>query len=148
MLTLISLKADTFRSTGSLSMGAPGGILTEGLPPNVSARSDSGMMVASCLVSAMCAPPTARAVVPKAFDRRIRKRSPPMLGRTILRIVWFSKTGAGGRPGNGRGVWTAELHALTQCPVGCLVSVAADMLNARKTARTERTFDLGFSMLP
>ena len=45
-----------------------------------------------------------------------------MASRTTILIVWFSKTGVGGRPGNGKGVWTAVLQALTHFPSSLLCS--------------------------
>jgi hypothetical protein len=40
--TATLLNGSTVKSTGSLMMGAPGGIVTLGFPPKVSARSEPG----------------------------------------------------------------------------------------------------------
>jgi hypothetical protein len=54
----------------------------------------------------MCAVPMRRGDFPKRFDNRMRTRRPPIVVRTIIRIVWLSKTpsaltstncGSGGR---------------------------------------------------
>jgi 3-oxoacyl-[acyl-carrier protein] reductase len=54
------------RSTGSLIIGAPGGIVTEGLPPNVSCRSEPGAIATPSPASATCALP----MIPLAEWRR------------------------------------------------------------------------------
>src|SRR5438445_5582897 len=116
ILTAISVKQDTFRSTASLRAGAPGGMLMDGLPANVNGRSVSGITFASCDERAMWAEPIFRALVPNALESLIRTRSPPTVGRMTMRIVWFSNTGEGGSPGNGSGACIAALQPLTQCP--------------------------------
>ena len=76
-------------SIGSLSMGAPGGTVTDALPPKVKAWSDSGTTADAFAESATCAEPILREVVPNAFENLMRRRSPPMVGRTTMRMVWF-----------------------------------------------------------
>src|ERR1700746_2814141 len=114
MLTATSLRGSTLRLTGSLRTGAPGGIVTEGLPPQVSARAESETMADAFDESATWAAPILNAALPNAFENLMRTRSPPIVGLTTMRIVWLSNTGDGGRPGNDSGAWTAVLHALTQ----------------------------------
>jgi hypothetical protein len=53
MLTAISTKAENFRSTGSLNMGAPGGMLVEPLPENVRILSDAATILPSLDAKAM-----------------------------------------------------------------------------------------------
>src|SRR5437879_6227810 len=98
-------------------MGAPGGTVTDALPPKVKAWSDSGTIADAFDESATCADPIFSEVVPNAFENLMRRRSPPIVGLTIMRMVWFSNTGDGGSPGNGSGACTAVLQALTQCPL-------------------------------
>ena len=56
--------AGTSRSTGSLSAGAPGGIVTEGSPPKVSARSVPSLIEPPSPSSATCAASIVSGAVP------------------------------------------------------------------------------------
>jgi hypothetical protein len=78
--------------------------------------------------------------VPKAFDNRIRTRSPPIVGRTTMRIVWFSNTGVGGSPGNGSGAWMAVLQELTHLQLPFFVSALEERLRNTSTATRIVTF--------
>src|SRR5215471_1454083 len=135
MLIATSAKGGTLRSIGSLSIGAPGGILTDVLPLNVRTRLDSVAISGPFVTSATCAVPMTVAAVPNAFENLIRRRSPPIVGRTTIRTVWFSTTGEAGRSGKGRGACTAVLHALTQCPLFGLCAVAVRPRTAAKIDR-------------
>src|SRR6185437_7427535 len=70
MLIASSVNGDIFKATGSLNMGAPGGILTDSDPPNVKRRSVAGMIVEPCSTTATWASPISRAEVPYAFENR------------------------------------------------------------------------------
>ena len=96
MLTAISANAGTSRSVGSLSIGAPDGMVTDDSPPKVSGWSDSGTIIAPSSVSATWTAPITRGVVPNSFERRTRIRCPPIVDRTIIRIVSFSNVCEGG----------------------------------------------------
>src|SRR4030081_444350 len=94
----------------------------------------------------MWAAPIFKADVPNAFESLIRTRSPLIVGRTIMRMVWFSNTGEGGSPGKGSGACMAALHALTQCsrtPGG--LAPADKLTTTTKKIKTPR--DLVFSIL-
>ena len=66
-------------------------MFTDGLAPNVTARSDALTIAASFSRRATCAAPTASGDVPKALLRTMRTRSPPRLVWTIWRSVWSLK---------------------------------------------------------
>jgi hypothetical protein len=56
------------KSTGSETIGAPGGIVTEGRPPNVSALPPSGSIAPPPADSATCAARIVRGFAPKALE--------------------------------------------------------------------------------
>src|ERR1017187_8357381 len=60
-----------------------------GLPLKLRLRSESGTIPESFARMARCAVPTLTGAPPNAFDRRTRRRRPPMLVRTIMRTVWL-----------------------------------------------------------
>ena len=109
-------------------------MLTDSAPPKVNAWSDPGSIAEAFEASATWAEPIFKAAVPNAFESLIRTRSPPMVGRTIMRTVWFSNMGDAGSPGNGSGACTAVLQALTQCSL--LLEVSAQAVGFKTAART------------
>ena len=110
------LKAGASSSTGSLSTGAPAGIVTPARPPNVSVRSVPGMMDAPLPASwrAMCAEPTTSGVRPNSLDRRTRMREPPTLMWTIWRSVWLSNWAGVARMMGGSGACGLAVQVPTQ----------------------------------
>jgi hypothetical protein len=64
MLIASSVKGATFSSTGSLSANAPGGIVTDFLPLNVSVRSESAMIEAPLPCEATCSAPISSGLSP------------------------------------------------------------------------------------
>ena len=81
----------TASSTGSLIAGAPGGMVTEGLPLKVSARSDPASIAAPSPESATCAAPTTSGAVPYSLEITTRTWLPPSDTRATWRIVWFQR---------------------------------------------------------
>lgn len=79
-------------------------------------------------------------VLPKAFDNRMRTRSPPIVGRTTIRTVWFSNTGVGGSPGNGSGAWIAVLQELTHRQLPAFVCATEVRLRSASKAKQILTF--------
>ncbi len=73
MLTVNSLSAAHDSSTGSLSIARPGGMTTDAWPPNA-----SGVSLAVESDSATCADATASGPSPNSFERRTRRRRPPI----------------------------------------------------------------------
>src|SRR5262245_50912038 len=73
-LTARSLWSGTVSSTGSLTTSAPGGIVTDGLPPKVKVRSDSGSIDAVA-PSAICAAPITT-LLPQHAERHTRTQVP------------------------------------------------------------------------
>src|SRR4051812_25592199 len=64
-------------------------MVNDGLPPNISARSEPATIPDSVPRFARWAAPTSTAADPNAFDSFTRTRRPPMLVRRIIRTVWL-----------------------------------------------------------
>ncbi|MFD0804120.1 hypothetical protein ACFQZU_22785, partial [Streptomonospora algeriensis] len=95
MLTTRSERGGRRRSTGSLSMGAPAGIVAEALPPNVTGRSVSGAVSVpeDPARNATRTSPMRSGEVPASLVSRSRTRSPPTLVCTTWRTVSSSRIG-------------------------------------------------------
>ena len=91
-------------------------MLTFAFPPKVNTRSLSGLRLEPSPVNAMWAAPITSADVPNSFDSRTRRRWDPIVGRTIMRMVWSLSGGSPGMPGNLTGACTDVPHAATQWP--------------------------------
>src|SRR5690348_11530147 len=85
------------RSAGSLSSGAPGGILALAPPEKRSVRSLPGIRAPDAVTSATRAAPTASGCGPYSLESRRRRRWPPADRRTTWTIVWLLKLGVIGR---------------------------------------------------
>src|SRR5258708_2494460 len=103
----------TLSSIGSLVAGAPGGMTIDFDPPKVTGSAFSTASVWPCAMATL-ADPIRSGVAPNSFDRRIRTLLPPMLRRTIWRMVWF-ETLAGITP---RGAWGLAVQLLIQGVAG------------------------------
>lgn len=76
-------------------------MVTEVLPPKVSGWLDPATTDEPLARRPICAAPIASGVDPISLDRRTRSRLPPMLARTMRRMVWPLKVvvlAAGGGP--------------------------------------------------
>jgi hypothetical protein len=74
--------------SGSLATSAPTGIVTEPLPPKVTARFDPATTSAPCAWTPTRTLSNVTGSLPKALERVIRRFWPPTLVWTMLRIVW------------------------------------------------------------
>src|SRR5512142_195134 len=83
----------SLRSTGSLTTGAPGGMVTEGAPPKVSALSVPGTMAPSAAPMARCTAPRVTGAFPYSLERTTRTLLPPTLTRAYWRTVWLRSDG-------------------------------------------------------
>ena len=94
----------TLRSIGSLTSGAPAGIVADVRPSKVTTFSLPTFSLSTPSVSATRAAPIVSAFAPYSFVSRRRTREPPTLRRTIWRTVWSLKLGvAGNGPAPGLG---------------------------------------------
>ena len=73
----------------SLKSTAPGGIVTDAVPPNVTGRSDPDAIPDSSARMPTWAAPIVNGAVPNALLNTRRARDPPMLVWTIWRTVWL-----------------------------------------------------------
>ena len=89
VLTARSACCGTVSVTGSLHASAPAGMVSDGLPPNVSVRSDPAVIVPPDCRSATCAAATTRGDVENLFVSFTRTWEPPSVVQTIVRSVWF-----------------------------------------------------------
>jgi hypothetical protein len=87
MLTTRSESAGTGNATGSLSAGAPGGMVIEACPPKVRGRSVPATVCAAAARRATRASPIASGSVPYSLDSRTRSDRPATLVWTIWRSV-------------------------------------------------------------
>ena len=78
-MTARLLSGATERSTGSLTAGAPGGMVKLALPLKVNGRSEPATMDEPGPASAIWAAPMVTGAVPYSFDSTTRTREPPML---------------------------------------------------------------------
>ena len=74
----------------------------DGLPLNVSARTEDPSMADPPLLRAIAAEPIVTALAENAFERRNRTCRPPTDVRTIIRTVWLLIDGRFGGIGNRR----------------------------------------------
>ena len=89
--------------TGSLTSTAPGAIVADGLPLNMSGRLEPDTIASPLSRRAMLAAPTRSGAVPNALLNTARTSGPPMLTRTICRSVWLLKLSGGAGAGCARG---------------------------------------------
>jgi hypothetical protein len=87
---LISVFGATVKATGSLTTGAPAGIVTEGCPPKVITLAEPGLMLSGLVGIATVAAPTSSGTEPNSLESRIRICAPPTDTRTRSRTVWPS----------------------------------------------------------
>src|SRR4029450_11170742 len=92
MLTAISESVGTASVTASLTISAPGGMVTEEVPLNDTRRSVPATIAAPALRIATCAASMTSGGVPNAFDSRSRSRRPPMLVWTMFLTLRLLKS--------------------------------------------------------
>ncbi len=80
-------RSGTLRSIGSLTSGAPAGIVADAWPSNVTTLSMPALTCSMPSASATRAAPMVTGFVPYSFVSRSRTREPPTLKRTIWRTV-------------------------------------------------------------
>jgi hypothetical protein len=73
--------------TGSLTIGAPAGIVTDGWPANISAAPEPGAIAESVVRGAMRAAAILNGFVPNSFVKTTLNLEPPRLVWTISRSV-------------------------------------------------------------
>jgi len=91
MLIARSPRAGTARCTGSETTYAPGAIVIDLFPSNVSSRSELATIVSPVSRIARCAAPMTGGWVPKLFVSLTRAGEPPRLVRTTCRRLWSLK---------------------------------------------------------
>src|SRR6516164_7988490 len=122
--------------TGSLRTCWPGGIRTDGRPPNVTGWIVPGTTEAPWPARAAVTWPTCRAEVPKTLVSTSRTRSPPTLGKMISRSVWSSKPAAASEPGTA--VCGLALQLVIQVPRRSAAAGRDEAKTAIVAARTSR----------
>jgi hypothetical protein len=131
---LISALPATGKATGSLSTGAPAGIVTEPRPPKVTFRIEAGSTLEAPLGLATVTAPASNGSDPYSFERRMRIRSPPTDTRTRSRTVWLSILSSGSS-GSGAADCGLDVHVATQA-----LGVAAGSEGTVSRNKTESRF--------
>ena len=106
-------------------MGAPGGTVTDGRPPKVSARSDPASIATPLPASATCAAPITSGRVPYSFENSTRTWLPPRLTRATCRMVWSRSE---------RGIATGAKKSASQ--TGCGLAAQVGIQSPSSAARS------------
>src|SRR3954447_9813384 len=135
MLTATSDSGATLSSTGSLTIGAPGGTTANGRPPQVSFFSEPASTAPFLPASAILPAPIISGLRPYSLDRTMRSLLPPTLIRATCRTVWSASIS--GTP-NGAGSSSAHLGAGVAAQVVIHPLTGADP-SAAETGRAVNT---------